>query len=73
MTDPGPRLSNLAELSTRAERGGAERYHSRLAEQNKLFVRDRLSLLLDSMDGFAENGLLVNCLLYTSPSPRDRS
>ena len=68
MTDPGPRLSNLAELSSRAEQGGAEKYHSRLAEQNKLFVRQRLSLLLDSMDGFAEDGLLVNALSGDLPA-----
>ncbi|HEU4488893.1 MAG TPA: acyl-CoA carboxylase subunit beta [Actinomycetota bacterium] len=68
MSDPRPRLSDLAETARRAERGGADKYHSRLAEQNKLFVRERLRLLLDSMDGFAEDGLLVNALSGDLPA-----
>jgi acetyl-CoA carboxylase carboxyltransferase component len=68
MSDPRPRLSDLAEAARRAERGGADKYHARLAEQNKLFVRERLRLLLDSMDGFAEDGLLVNALSEDLPA-----
>jgi len=39
--------------------GGEEKYHKKSAEANKLFVRDRLTLLLDS--GFeVEDGLFAN-------------
>src|SRR5947209_15257568 len=48
----------IAEAVERARRGGAEKYHQKLAEQGKLFVRERLRLLLDDADGFAEEGLL---------------
>src|SRR6266536_951992 len=50
----------LAEIE-RIKKGGAEKYHDRNREQKKLFVRDRLKLLLDDgkiefEDGmFAEN------------------
>lgn len=39
--------------------GGPERYHERLQQQNKLFVRDRLTLLLDE-GSFVEDGLLAS-------------
>lgn len=40
--------------------GGAEKYHTKLAETNKLFVRDRLALLFD--DGlYEEDGRFANC------------
>ena len=51
----------LAEIE-RIKKGGAQKYHDRNREQKKLFVRDRLKLLLDGgkiefEDGmFAENG-----------------
>jgi methylmalonyl-CoA decarboxylase subunit alpha len=53
---------DLAAAADRARKGGAAKYHEKLAEQGKLFVRDRLALLLDDADGFAEDGLLVNAL-----------
>ncbi len=65
MTD---RLNELSEASERAKRGGAEKYHAKLAEQGKLFVRDRLNLLLDSAEGFVEDGLLVNALAGDLPA-----
>ena len=34
----------IAEAVERARRGGAEKYHQKLAEQGKLFVRERLRL-----------------------------
>jgi len=46
----------------RARAGGAPKYHRKLAEQGKLFVRERLRLLLDDADRFAEEGLLVSAL-----------
>ena len=61
----GPDLSEAIE---RARRGGPQRYHERLAEQGKLFVRDRLSLLLDTADAFVEDGLLVNALAGDLPA-----
>ena len=59
---------DLRETTERIKRGGAEKYHAKLAEQNKLFVRDRLSLLLDSAEGFVEDGLLVNALAGDLPA-----
>ena len=59
---------DLYEAIERARRGGAQRYHERLAEQGKLFVRDRLSLLLDDAEGFVEDGLLVNALAGDLPA-----
>jgi acetyl-CoA carboxylase carboxyltransferase component len=50
------RLSKAAE---RARQGGPEKYRQRLSERNKLFVRDRIALLVE--DGtFVEDGLLAN-------------
>jgi acetyl-CoA carboxylase carboxyltransferase component len=41
-----------------ARRGGAEKYHQQLAAQHKIFVRERLKMLLDA-DSFVEDGVLV--------------
>ena len=38
--------------------GGHTKYHEKLKEQNKLFVRDRLKLLFDN--GYQEDGLFAN-------------
>lgn len=47
------------ELSARIERGGLEKYHEKNKEKGKLFVRDRLKLLLD--DGIvSEDGKFAN-------------
>jgi len=43
------------------KQGGAEKYHQKLAEQNKMFVRDRLDYLLDP-GSFVEDGLLTRSL-----------
>ncbi|HEY9723663.1 MAG TPA: acyl-CoA carboxylase subunit beta [Oscillatoriaceae cyanobacterium] len=45
----------------RALRGGEPKYHARLAEQGKLFVRDRLARLFDGGVEI-EDGLLAECL-----------
>ncbi|HEX2058524.1 MAG TPA: acyl-CoA carboxylase subunit beta [Actinomycetota bacterium] len=58
----------LAALTDTVKRGGAPKYHEKLAQQGKLFVRERLTLLLDSADGFAEDGLLVNALAGDLPA-----
>jgi methylmalonyl-CoA decarboxylase subunit alpha len=64
--EPGRR--DVAAAARRARSGGAPRYHERLAQQGKLFARERLSLLLDDADGFAEDGLLVNALAGDLPA-----
>ena len=58
----------IAEAVTRAQSGGAEKYQQKLAEQGKLFVRERLGLLLEDADGFAEEGLLVQALAGDLPA-----
>ncbi|KAA0548038.1 acyl-CoA carboxylase subunit beta [Bacillus sp. BGMRC 2118] len=39
--------------------GGAPKYHEKLKEQNKLFVRDRLQLLFDNGE-YTEDGMFAN-------------
>jgi acetyl-CoA carboxylase carboxyltransferase component len=46
---------------SRAMSGGPEKYHERLAERGKMFVRDRVELLCDP-GTFVEDGLLANAL-----------
>lgn len=47
--------------------GGAPKYHAKLKEDGKLFVRDRLKLLLDP--GFqVEDAILANCLDDSLPA-----
>ncbi|NHM29689.1 acyl-CoA carboxylase subunit beta [Neobacillus terrae] len=49
----------LLENHKKVEAGGHPKYHEKLAEQNKLFVRERLSLLFD--DGkYEEDGKFAN-------------
>jgi len=45
----------------RVHRGGASKYHQKNAEQGKLFVRERLRLLLDE-GSFVEDGALANAV-----------
>lgn len=68
MSTEGHRTEELAQATDRAHSGGAEKYHAKLAEQGKLFVRDRLTLLLDSAEDFVEEGLLVNALAGDLPA-----
>lgn len=49
----------LAERTTKALAGGPKKYRDKLPQQKKLFVRDRLKLLLDP-NSFIEEGLLAN-------------
>ncbi|WP_144523376.1 acyl-CoA carboxylase subunit beta [Bacillus pumilus] len=44
----------------RIVKGGAERYHHKNKEKGKLFVRDRLQLLLDQ-DSFIEDAMFAEC------------
>jgi len=59
---------SIAEAIGRARAGGLAKYHAKLAEQGKLFVRERLGLLLDDIEGFTEDGLLVSALKGDLPA-----
>lgn len=48
----------FAEATRLALGGGPQRYHDKLADQGKLFVRERIDLLIDA-GSFVEDGLLV--------------
>jgi len=48
----------LDAATTKALGGGPEKYHAKLAQQGKLFVRDRVTLLVDE-GSFVEDGLLA--------------
>ncbi|MEW5321733.1 acyl-CoA carboxylase subunit beta [Geobacillus thermoleovorans] len=64
------RTTLTAELEKRAadiKKGGAPKYHEKNAAQGKLFVRERLNLLLDN--GLeVEDGLFANCLAGDLPA-----
>ncbi|HYY44323.1 MAG TPA: acyl-CoA carboxylase subunit beta, partial [Actinomycetota bacterium] len=62
------RSYDLRQAAERALSGGAPRYHEKLAQQGKLFVRERLRLLLDSAEDFVEDGLLVNAMAGDLPA-----
>lgn len=68
MEDPRKHAHDVDQASARARAGGAPKYHEKLAQQGKLFVRDRLSLLLDDAEEFVEDGLLVNALAGDLPA-----
>ncbi|WP_210363718.1 acyl-CoA carboxylase subunit beta [Bacillus sp. REN3] len=50
---------SLEDKVKRIEEGGHQKYHDKLAEQNKLFVRDRLKLLFDG-GIYKEDGKFAN-------------
>jgi len=58
---------SVAERTARARRGNLDRYGAKLAEQGKMFVRDRLEVLLDE-GSFVEDGLLANALADDLPA-----
>jgi acetyl-CoA carboxylase carboxyltransferase component len=61
-TAPAPHPQELLlEKIEQFKQGGVEKYHKKLEEQNKLFVRDRLDYLLDP-GSFVEDGLLTRSL-----------
>src|SRR5436853_1076332 len=68
MSNNGPDdYERLAEHAERARQGNLAKQAEKLASQNKLFVRDRLALLLD--DGsFVEDALLANALADDLPA-----
>ena len=68
--DKGPSdhtSGELARLAERARAGNLARGGEKLAAQNKLFVRDRLALLLDA-GSFVEDALLANASVADLPA-----
>jgi acetyl-CoA carboxylase carboxyltransferase component len=66
--DETPVADRIGEAMQRARSGGEAKYHIKLAERGKLFVRERLRLLLDEADSFVEDGLLVQALAGNLPA-----
>lgn len=58
MTDHNEQKLNQA--VAKVEAGGAEKYHQKLKEQGKLFVRERLELLFDKGDYTIEDARFAN-------------
>ena len=63
MSDP----SGVAAASERARQGNLHKEGEKLAKQGKLFVRERLALLLDE-GSFVEDGLLANASAVDLPA-----
>jgi acetyl-CoA carboxylase carboxyltransferase component len=66
-TEPPDEYARLAEHTARAQQGNLAKEAEKLARQGKLFVRDRLALLLDE-HSFVEDGLLANALAGDLPA-----
>ena len=60
----------LAAAAARALQGNLAKEGAKLAAADKLFVRERLNLLLDP-GSFVEDGLLVNALAPSNDLPAD--
>lgn len=61
------KVQNLQEQVKKVRQGGAPKYHEKLKKQNKLFVRERLELLLD--EGLQmEDGLFANATAENLPA-----
>lgn len=60
MTEKTTYNERLEEKLTTIFAGGHSKYHEKMKEQNKLFVRDRLSLLFDNGE-YLEDGRFANC------------
>jgi len=63
--DPTP--EHLAKIADEVRRGGPPKYHEAAAQKRKLFVRDRLELMLDA-GSFVEDGLLANVMARNLPA-----
>ncbi|GAA0364524.1 acyl-CoA carboxylase subunit beta [Bacillus horti] len=57
----------LRERISQIEQGGAEKYHQKLKEQNKLFVRERLTKLFDEQP-LTEDGRFANFAVEGLPA-----
>jgi acetyl-CoA carboxylase carboxyltransferase component len=64
---PASHAEQLAAAAKRARAGNLARGAEKLAQQNKLFVRDRIDHLLDP-GSFVEDGLLANALADDLPA-----
>lgn len=62
-------LQELRETLTKIRQGGGEKYQKRHQEQGKLFVRDRIDLLLDDGSAFLEVGALTGYDVYDDWTP----
>src|SRR5881227_1430993 len=60
-------MDDVAGAGERALKGNLERQREKLAEQHKLFVRDRLALLLDE-GSWVEDALLANAMAADLPA-----
>ncbi|MGH9184341.1 MAG: acyl-CoA carboxylase subunit beta, partial [Acidimicrobiales bacterium] len=60
-------MEDIGAAADRALRGNLDKYGAKLAEQGKLFVRDRLALLLDE-GSWAEDALLANAMAGDLPA-----
>jgi acetyl-CoA carboxylase carboxyltransferase component len=73
MTVPAEKRSSgessfhVEERIEKIQKGGHPKYHEKLKSQRKLFVRDRLRLLLDN-EMQLEDGMFANCLDDTLPA-----
>src|SRR5206468_2241353 len=70
VTGVGPMNEDVARATARALQGNLAKEGDKLARQRKLFVRDRLALLLDA-GSFVEDGLLANTAAPTGDLPAD--
>ncbi|HMC41463.1 MAG TPA: carboxyl transferase domain-containing protein, partial [Acidimicrobiales bacterium] len=74
-SEAGPNVTeggahDFAAANRRAQTGNLAKEAEKLARQRKLFVRDRLGLLLDA-DSFVEDGLLANANAPSDDLPAD--
>ncbi len=70
MTEGDAGSPDLQGAAERALRGNLDKGAARLAERNKLFVRDRIALLVDE-GSFVEDGLLANAVAPGGDLPAD--
>jgi acetyl-CoA carboxylase carboxyltransferase component len=61
-------MKQLEENEKKVKAGGAPKYHEKLEQQNKLFVRKRLELLFDAGEFTAEDGLFANFMAGDLPA-----
>jgi acetyl-CoA carboxylase carboxyltransferase component len=63
-------VTDIREAVVRAQQGNLAKEGAKLERQNKLFVRDRLALLLEE-GSFIEDSLLANALAPANDLPAD--
>ena len=65
--NPMPDHPPVGELRAIVERGGAQKYHDANAGKGKLFVRERVRLLVDE-GSFVEDGIFANVVAGDLPA-----